>query len=117
MFSNSANVAEPAESESRIEIYDIQRNQSQVDEMEEIVANYKSGSKEEALDRARKHLENLKTAENVELYSAYNLAYHLHEDEFRSDGVEAFCREVFEFVSSFTHPVGASATNSFVFSE
>lgn len=119
MFSNSGDLAEPAEStesERSIEIYDIQYNQAQIDEMEAIVATYKSGNKDEALHRARIHLENLKNAENVELYSAYNIAYFLHEDEFRSNDVEAFCRDMFEFVSSFTHSVGASATNSFVYS-
>jgi tetratricopeptide (TPR) repeat protein len=102
--------------EALSEQYDSQHDQSQIDDMEEIVRLYERGNSEEALEKAYAQLEKLKSLENVDLFAAYNLAFRIHDDEFRSKEVEAFCRKAFEFVSSFNHVIGASATNTFVYS-
>jgi tetratricopeptide (TPR) repeat protein len=112
--SNSLEVA--ADFEVQDEPYDSQHDQSQIDEMEEIVRLYQRGNSEEALENAYAQLEKLKGIENVDLFAAYNLAFRIHDDEFRSQEVEAFCRRAFEFVSSFNHVIGASATNTYVYS-
>jgi tetratricopeptide (TPR) repeat protein len=99
-----------------LEVYDNQYDQEQIDEVKEIVSLYDAAKIEEALTRAKDHLARLRTHEKVEIHSAYNLAYHLSRDEFMDPEVKSFCRDVFEFLSDFVHPVGASATNSYVFS-
>ena len=98
------------------EVYDNQFDQAQIDEVKEIIEIYDTAKIEEALKRAKDHLAKLRTLEKVEIHSAYNLVYHFSQDEFMAPEVKSFCRDVFEFLSDFVHPVGASATNSYVFS-
>ena len=88
----------------------------QQEEMEEILKLYNRGDATEALDRAKTQLAKLRNLENVDLYAAYNIAYVFHDDELRTPDTEQFCREMFEFVSTFPHEVGGAAANTFAFS-